>query len=124
MSVLVNICDGPLDGRNESAIENAGAAVVFEGIVRGLEDGRAIQGLEYTTYEPMATLELDRLATHVLDRHGLLGIDVEHSRGRVPVGTVSFRLRVWAPHRKEALAAMEEFIDAMKRDVPIWKSAY
>ena len=37
------------------------------------------------------------------------------------VGQTSFRLQVSAPHRQPALAAMAHFIDAMKRDVPIWK---
>jgi molybdopterin synthase catalytic subunit len=30
---------------------------------------------------------------------------------------------VYALHRAEALAAVGEFIDRMKRDVPIWKTA-
>jgi molybdopterin synthase catalytic subunit len=47
---------------------------------------------------------------------------VEHSRGRVAAGECSFRLRVAASHRPEALRAVEEFIDRMKRDVPIWKT--
>ena len=38
------------------------------------------------------------------------------------VGERSFRLQIAAPHRQEALAAMAEFIESMKRDVPIWKN--
>jgi molybdopterin synthase catalytic subunit len=37
-------------------------------------------------------------------------------------GQCSFRLQVASAHRAEALAAMTEFIDRLKRDVPIWKS--
>lgn len=100
-----------------------GAVVVFEGVVRGEEDGQRIHALNYTAYEPMATMELTKLAEDVCERHGLARMTVEHSRGRVPVGEVSFRLSIWSPHREEALAAMAEFIDRMKEDVPIWKSA-
>jgi molybdopterin synthase catalytic subunit len=39
------------------------------------------------------------------------------------VGQRSFRLTVHARHRAESLAAVGEFIDRMKRDVPIWKTA-
>lgn len=122
MSVHVSILDGPLPGasREESA-PVAGAVLVFEGIVREDEDGRKIDALDYQAYEPMAQTMLERLARHAVESHGLLGMQVEHSRGRVPVGECSFRLTVTAPHRKQALLAMDEFIDALKRDVPIWK---
>ena len=104
-------------------IHQVGAVVVFEGIVRGEEDGQRIAALNYTAYDPMATMELTKLARDVLEKHGLKRVVVEHSRGRVCVGEVSFRLTIWSAHRKESLAAMDEFIDRMKEDVPIWKSA-
>lgn len=127
MSIDVAILDGPLPAAETPACranadQRAGAMVCFDGVVRALEDGRTLIALDYQTYEPMAQNQLRELAAEVSARHGLLNIRVWHSRGRVPVGTVSFRLAIDAPHRKEALAAMDEFIDRMKRDVPIWKS--
>ena len=103
--------------------EGAGAAVTFEGLVRPMEDGRAVVALDYEVYEPMAPRVLEDLAREMLATHGLVGIAVEHSRGRVAVGECSFRLQIAAPHRQEALAAMAEFIDRMKCDAPIWKNA-
>jgi len=41
----------------------------------------------------------------------------------VAVGEVSFVLIVESAHRAEALAAMADFIDRLKQDVPIWKRA-
>lgn len=104
------------------AIEQVGATVVFEGIVRANEQGRAIRALSYEAYEPMATNSLTELARDILSKHELIAITVEHSRGEVAAGERSFRLSIDSAHRKEALAAMDEFIDRMKRDVPIWKS--
>jgi len=123
MSIHVEIVNGPLGKATAPSIAGAGAALVFEGIVRELEDGTRITALDYEAYEPMATRELTRLAEELSTSHGLLSITVEHSRGTVPVGQCSFRLRVLSAHRKQALAAMDEFIDRMKRDVPIWKKA-
>ena len=124
-AVVVRIHDGPLPAEAVSCFpEGAGAAVTFAGLVRPLEDGRTILALDYEVYEPMACRVLDELAGEMIETHGLLGIVVEHSRGRVGVGECSFRLQISAPHRQEALAAMMEFIDRMKRDVPIWKDAY
>jgi molybdopterin synthase catalytic subunit len=101
----------------------AGALVRFDGIVRPLEEGRPLAALHYEAYQPMATRMIHRIATELIERYGLLGMFVEHSIGGVAVGECSFRLRVASPHRKEALAAADEFIDRLKRDVPIWKSA-
>lgn len=124
--VTVRIVDGPLgQPLAHHAIQAqglVGAAVVFEGIVRAEEAGRLIAALNYEVYEPMATRVLYDLAREIVTTHGLLKIEVEHSRGRVAISECSFRLKVLAGHRKQALAAMDEFIDRMKKDVPIWKT--
>jgi molybdopterin synthase catalytic subunit len=123
-AVSVFIIDGPLrsDAPARPA-ENAGALVCFEGIVRPVEDGRDIVALDYEAYQPMAQTQLRRLAEEMVSRHGLLGMRVEHGRGRIRAGEVSFRLTIASRHRPEALRATAEFIDRMKRDVPIWKTA-
>ena len=105
------------------ATEQVGATLVFEGIVRANEQGRAIRALSYEAYEPMATNALTELARDILCKHALIAITVEHSRGEVLAGERSFHLAIDSAHRKEALVAMDEFIDRMKRDVPIWKTA-
>ncbi len=130
MSVRITIVDGPVGvapsdgaGLGPAEAEEVGAVVTFDGVVRALEGDRRIQALDYEVYEPMASRELGRLAADLLGSCGVLGIDAWHSRGRVPVGGVSFRLVVRSAHRKEALQATDRFIDRMKRDVPIWKRA-
>lgn len=124
MNISIDILDGPLPPHLVTPSEpGAGAWLMFEGIVRGSENGATIEALEYQTYEPMAQHMLREIAADVAARHGLMGVMVQHSRGRVPVGACSFRLLMQSAHRKPALAAMDEFIDRLKKDVPIWKSA-
>jgi molybdopterin synthase catalytic subunit len=127
MSIEVHICEGPLPDRCPWRLEcdvrgAVGAVVCFEGIVRAHEDGRPITALDYEVYEPMASGELQRLAEEISASFPLLAVSVEHSRGRVPVGKCSFRLRVASAHRPEALQAMTVFIDRLKQQVPIWKA--
>ncbi len=125
-AIQVVIVDGPLPAHtceNESCAGNAGAVVCFDGVVRRVEDGHDLVALEYEAYEPMAEQELTRLAQDIATTHGLLAIDVWHSRGRIAVGETSFRLVIASAHRREALTAMGEFIDLLKKDVPIWKHA-
>ncbi len=124
MPISIQITDGPLGARTpEQHLPGCGAAVVFEGIVRPTEHGVTIDGLHYETYEPMAQRQMHTIAADLVQRLGLLRISVEHSRGFVPVGGCSFRLVIVSAHRREALDAMDEFIDRLKRDVPIWKRA-
>ncbi len=123
-SISVQLIQGPLDSdsRDHAAI-GCGAQVVFDGIVRPQEEGAPIIGLKYEAYEPMTTRELMQLAERMIAKHGVSRICVEHSVGLVPVGKVSFRLIVESKHRKEGLQATDEFIDEMKRVVPLWKMA-
>ena len=135
MKIVAAIVDGPLTPTVEAAalvaaghganapgdVGAVGANLRFEGIVRRVENGRDLLALDYETYDPMAQRELEALARSVAGRHGLLSLVVLHSRGRVSVGEISFVLIVTAPHRAETLAAMAEFIDRLKQDVPIWK---
>jgi molybdopterin synthase catalytic subunit len=122
MSIAVSIIDGPLaDVAQPWWPDGAGAVVSFEGVVRPTEDDRPIQALDYEAYDPMATQQLSRLAQSVLEDHRLIAVRVDHSRGRVSVGRCSFRLRIASAHRKEAIRALDLFIDRLKQDVPIWK---
>jgi molybdopterin synthase catalytic subunit len=91
-------------------------------VVREGEGDGKVVALEYQAYEPMAQTMIERIARELMERHGVLGMLVQHSRGRVGVGACSFRLVVASKHRKEGLAAMDAFIDRLKKDVPIWKS--
>ncbi|MEQ8848992.1 molybdenum cofactor biosynthesis protein MoaE [Botrimarina sp.] len=122
VSVEVAMTEGALARPAPLACPGAGAVVVFEGVVRRLEEGREIDALVYEAYQPMAAAELRRLAERTAAEFGLLAVRVEHSTGRVAVGEVSFRLAVASPHRGEALAALGQFIDEMKRSAPIWKA--
>jgi len=121
MKVSVTIQDGPLPIAEARCVQGAGAVLCFEGVVRPSEADQAISGLRYETYDPMAVRELVRLAELAVEKFDLLRVQVEHSRGFVPNHACSFRLKVASTHRKEALAAMDWFIDRMKQVVPIWK---
>jgi len=124
MNSQVHIIEGPLAPSPAPwEVEGAGAVICFEGVVRPTEAGCRILALDYEVYEPMASEMLRALADELAGRFALLGVCVEHSRGRVAVGQRSFRLRVGSRHRLEGLSALAEFIDRMKQDVPIWKSA-
>lgn len=124
MSVQVRLTDGALDDATQTrVVKGSGAKIVFDGIVRPKEDGAEIKGLDYEAYRPMAEQQLERIGKELLEKHGLLAMDIEHSVGFVPNFECSFRLIIDSKHRKEGLRAMDEFIDLLKQDVPLWKRA-
>ena len=100
-----------------------GASVEFLGIVRGNEGGRPISALDYEAYGPMAERVIERLVQQARAQWPLHAVCVRHRVGRVAVGEVAVLIGVRAPHRHEAFEACRFLIDAIKRDVPIWKAA-
>lgn len=98
-----------------------GAVVEFAGIVRAVEDGREIAGLDYEAYEPMAGREMERILDELAEVHPCEAVEVLHRVGYVPAGEASILVRIEAKHRAEAFGLLEEFMIRLKRDVPIWK---
>ena len=95
MSVQVRLTDGALGKALEGeAIRGSGARIIFDGIVRPMEDGVEIAGLHYEAYRPMAERQLERIGNELVEKHGLLSMDIEHSFGFVPNYACSFRLIV------------------------------
>jgi molybdopterin synthase catalytic subunit len=98
-----------------------GAVVEFHGIVREMEDERALEGLFYEAYETMARKVLHRHLVELGEIHGCAAVFFIHRTGWVPVGEASLYLRVASSHRAEALRFLADSIDRLKLDVPIWK---
>lgn len=122
MSVELTIVEGPVPRLEPERVDGAGAIFTFEGLVRPTENGRPIQGLAYESYDAMVLGEFQKLARATVEKFGLLALRAAHSKGFVGSGERSFLLTIHGRHRKECIAAADHFIDAMKRDVPIWKT--
>lgn len=101
--------------------ETHGAVVVFEGIVRGLSEGRKVLYLEYDAYPGMAESKLREIGEEIRSLWGVEEVVIHHRVGRVEVGETSLVVVVAAPHRKEAFAACQYAVDRIKEIVPIWK---
>jgi molybdopterin synthase catalytic subunit len=98
-----------------------GAVVSFLGVVRGSEEGRPIDGLDYEAFQQMAEHQFDLIFREVEKRWAIESIRLVHRIGVVRVNEASLWVEVVAPHRDEAFAACRFVIDEMKRTVPIWK---
>jgi molybdopterin synthase catalytic subunit len=99
----------------------AGARVDFWGVVRALEDGRKITGIEYEAHGVMAEHQMRGLAEVAREKFGLNKVIIRHRIGFVPAGEPSIVVRVESAHRSAAFSANQWIMDELKRTVPIWK---
>ena len=118
------IVDRPIDPSAllaEIADPAKGAAVLFLGTVRDMNDGRAVSGIEYRAYREMAERELEAIAREASERFATRDIVVEHRIGRLALGEISVGIAAAHPHRAAAYDASRYVIEEIKQRVPIWK---
>lgn len=101
-----------------------GAVVVFHGITRDHNEGRAVLWLEYEAYSPMAEDVMSQIISEMREKWEIGDVAVCHRTGRVDIGETSMVLAVSAAHRRPAFESALYFIDRLKKVVPIWKKEY
>ena len=97
-----------------------GGIVTFTGTVRNETRGRRVLRLEYEAYGPMAERKLAEIGAEVGRTHGAT-VAIVHRVGVLAPGDAAVVIACAAPHRTPAFRACEACIEALKRDVPIWK---
>ena len=100
---------------------SAGAVLDFWGVVRELEDGRKIEGIDYEAHEAMAEHQMKVIADAAAETFRLNQVVLHHRVGFVRTGEASLFLRVSAQHRAAAFEASKWIVDELKKKVPIWK---
>ncbi len=116
----ISVTEEPLAAR-VGDIPGAGAVVDFWGVVRSLEHGREIDGIDYDSHPEMAEYQLKRIAEQAAEQFGLKLVIICHRIGFIAVGEPSLFLRVASPHRSEGFRASQSIVDELKKKVPIWK---
>ncbi|MGB9692807.1 MAG: molybdenum cofactor biosynthesis protein MoaE [Candidatus Sumerlaeaceae bacterium] len=102
--------------------EPHGALVSFHGVVRPLENGAPISGLDYEWHDTLAERELHRIVAQTAARFPVTRVACAHRTGFVPAGETVVAIYVAADHRTPAFEACQAIIAELKAHVPIWKS--
>lgn len=102
----------------------AGGCVVFEGVVRDENEGRAVVRLEYEGYEAVAVKEGEAVLREAIERFGVMGAECVHRVGRLEIGDLAVWVGVSAVHRGAAFDACRYIIDEIKHRLPIWKKEH
>ena len=117
----VLVTDARLKAPENRVDPAAGARADFHGIVRGSEDGREIEGIDYEAHRGMAEHQLKQIAEQAAMQFELRSVIIHHRIGFVAVGEASLFMRVCSGHREAAFQASRWIVDELKTKVPIWK---
>lgn len=98
-----------------------GAVSIFLGTVRNTNEGRAVDGIDYSAYDAMAIAEMNRIVAEAEARYPGVAIALEHRTGTLAVGDISVAIACAHAHRAPALDANRYVIEELKHRVPIWK---
>lgn len=118
------ITRAPLDAaqvREHVTRPEAGAVVVFEGVVRDHTQDHSVTRLEYETYLEMALDKLVETGREAAEQFDDLEIAIHHRYGSLEVGETAVVIATSSPHRKAAFEASRWAIARLKEVVPIWK---
>jgi len=104
--------------------DSCGGIVTFVGTIRNSTKNKTVNLLEFSTYEPMAVKELQKIADKALEKFSIHKIAIHHAIGKLKIGEIPVIIAVSSAHRKAAFEACEYAIDTLKETVPIWKKEH
>lgn len=100
---------------------NAGAIVIFLGIVRKYTNRKKVKSLFFEVYKEMALKKLEELRNITLKKFNIIDISIVHRYGKLKPNENIVLIVVSSVHRKEGFNACKFVIDELKKIVPIWK---
>lgn len=104
-----------------SAKKEIGAHSIFLGQVRNDRvNGHEVMAIEYTAYQEMAEDKFHEIREAMFEKYPLTCLHIFHSLGKVSTGEISLFVFTSSPHRKEAIAACQEMVERIKKEVPVW----
>jgi molybdopterin synthase catalytic subunit len=103
--------------------ERAGAIATFTGRVRARDDENdpATEFLEFERYDEVAEQKMATIREELEERDGVFEVILHHKTGVVEAEEDIVFVVVLAGHRPEAFATVEDGINRLKAEVPLFK---
>jgi molybdopterin synthase catalytic subunit len=133
---LIEVSDTVIESENVlAALKSSelslshGAEILFLGVVRNINLGRAVEAVAYDAFAPLAEKTLAEIADEARAKFaGTSGVPLHaviyHRTGKLKVGEVSLAIAVSSRHRDEAYEASRYIIEEIKERAPIWKKEF
>jgi len=98
-----------------------GAIALFVGFVKKLNKDRKVIYLDYEKHEELYDRKLKELKDRILSYPGVEGVEIFHRTGRVFAGEDIVYVAVMGRSRKDVWQALNDAVEGMKSQLPIWK---
>jgi molybdopterin synthase catalytic subunit len=104
-----------------SSKTNIGAHSIFLGQIRADQiEGKTVRAIEYTNHEEIASKKMTEIREDIFEKYTLTCMHIYHSTGTVHTGEICLFVFTSSKHRKNAIAACEEVVERIKKELPIW----
>ena len=111
--------------KKDASFRRAGAVATFIGIVRGQTiHGDQVKKLELEAYEEKANEVLLRICEDLMNREGIINVQIHHMLGEFKVGEEMVYVVVAGSHRRNIFPVLGEIVDRYKREAPIFKKEH
>ncbi len=101
--------------------EGIGAIAIFIGVVKDYVENAKVNELVYEAYEPYASKYLEKIAREELEMGRIRAVRIFHRIGSAKPGEKTLFIAVASVNRKESINALEEILERVKHEVPIFK---
>ncbi|MBT4760665.1 MAG: hypothetical protein HOO06_03110 [Bdellovibrionaceae bacterium] len=110
--------------KNHLSNTQAGALVVFEGLVRDHNEGFEVKSLEYEIFKDLALKEGEVVLDEAMERFNITDAVCVHREGHLQITDEAVWIGVTSKHRADAFKACSYIIDEIKLRLPIWKKEH
>ncbi len=100
---------------------NVGAVIVFVGRVRRVNRGKDVDELVYEHAGELTRKKLEEVTVEIAEKYNLAYAAAYHYVGRLKPGDTTMVIVVAGENRSSTMPALEELVERVKREVPIWK---
>ena len=98
-----------------------GAAAVFVGTMRDINEGDAVEGMTLEHYPEMTERHLREICDQACRQWDIADVLLLHRVGEIQPGQTIVLVAVWSGHRAEAYAANRFIMEDLKSKAPFWK---
>jgi len=111
--------------RANPKFRNAGAIMMFIGVVRGKTRlGETVKKLELEAYEEKANEAIDSICKDLQKKEGIVDVQIHHFIGDFNVGEDLVYVLVAGSHRHNIFPVLKEAVERYKKEVPMFKKEY
>ncbi len=120
LAVVTDLALDPRAHLDAVSLAAAGGEVLFCGVIRDHDHGRAVVEIEYLAH-PNAQSVLDEVLAEFAAEPKVKAVIASHRIGSLRIGDTALVAAVAGVHRAEAFDTCSRLVDELKARLPIWK---